>query len=182
MSEERWDHTGQAYHFDARAQRLLAQDVQAQLDRLDRLFGMYRGRGCYDNCLESISQLFMKHLIVVTVYPDAFEIACSPFVLSGLGGRGCNDLGPGGHGLKMEGMSTAHSAQARDGNFELWRRGRRRRRHGLEGMALDPGRRLDRWRRVKEGGYWREEGGTRCACQRERREREGQDLFCVPAL
>ena len=115
-----WGSMGRSYDLDARAQWLLAEDVQAELDCLDGLLGVDGGRGGDDDGLQVVLGEFdAEHLIVAFVGADLFEVAVCPGELLLVGRRGCDQVRSGGEVVEVQRVSGAHAAEAGDGDVEL---------------------------------------------------------------
>lgn len=105
------------YDFELCAEGLLAQNVLASLDGLDRLLGVCCGDGCNNNCLQT---LVLQHLVVVIVDLNAegHEVLLSPLGFFRIWCEGCYKLGLGCAVQEVEGVTSTHAAEAGAGNLK----------------------------------------------------------------
>lgn len=105
------------YNFELCAEGLLAQNVLAGLDSLDRLLGVCCGDGCNNDCLQT---LVLEHQVEVAVDLDApwLKVLFCPGSFLGIRCEGRDQLGLGCAVEEMEGMASAHAAEAGASNLE----------------------------------------------------------------
>lgn len=91
--------------------------MQSFVNGLDRLLCMHAGRRRNHHRLQR--GLRAQHLVVVQVRPGTLEVLLSPFQLVWPGRRHRNDLRTRREVVEMQGMASAHTAEAGDGDLEL---------------------------------------------------------------